>query len=281
MTTATPPARTLAQASLDKVPPVAGAVMDLLRSIDDENLDAAHLAKKIGHDPVLSARVLRIVNSPFYGITGQVSSLQEAVMVLGFSSVRRLALAVSLNGSFPVRGHGEADPRRIWRHSFCVALCAQALARLARVDPEAAFTAGLLHDIGRIALLSVDPADFAVVLAARKEHADLEAAETAVLGFTHAEFGARLLERWHLPGSLVRAVEFHHQPDTAPTGALTDLTHLADHLAHAMVDNTLEQLVTSGAPNNAVIRLGLTRVQCIEALAPVPEQVEAFSAVLA
>lgn len=273
-------ATTLTQATLDKIPPVAGTVMELLRSLDDENLDATHLARKIGHDPVLSARVLKIVNSPFYGIAGQVSSLQEAVMVLGFSSVRRLALAVSLNGSFPVRGQGEADPRRIWRHSFCVALCGQVLARLVRVDPESAFTAGLLHDIGRIALLSVDPAGFAAVLAARANHPDLGAAEAAVLGFTHAEFGARLLERWRLPAILVRAVEFHHRPDTAPTGPLTDLTHLADHLAHAMADNTLEQLVSAGAPNNAVIRLGLTRVQCIEALAPVPEQVEAFAAVL-
>lgn len=278
MTAAT--ATTLTQTTLDKVPPIAGAVMELLRSLDDENLDAAHLAKKIGHDPVLSARVLKIVNSPFYGVAGQVSSLQEAVMVLGFSSVRRLALAVSLNGSFPARGIGEADPRRLWRHSFSVALCAQALARLVRVDAESAFTAGLLHDIGRIALLSVEPARFAAVLAARADHPDLDAAETAVLGFTHAEFGARLLDRWHLPNSLVRAVEFHHQPDTAPTSPLTDLTHMADHLAHAMADNTLEQLVTAGTPNNAVIRLGLTRVQCIEALAPVPEQVETLAAIM-
>jgi len=270
----------LTQATLDKVPPIAGAVMKLLRSLDDENLDAAHLAKKIGHDPVLSARVLKIVNSPFYGVAGQVASLQESVMVLGFSNVRRLALAVSLNGSFPMRGHGAADPRRIWRHSFCVALCAQALAHLCRIEAESAFTAGLLHDIGRIALLSVDPERFAAVLAARGGYPDLSAAEAAVLGFTHAEFGARLLERWRLPNILIRAVEFHHQPDTAPTHPLTDITCLADQLAHAIADNALESLVASGIPNNAVIRLGLTRVQCIEALAPVPGQIEALAAVL-
>lgn len=278
MTTATP--LPLTQATLDKVPPIAGAVMELLRSLDDENLDAVHLARKIGHDPVLTARVLKIVNSPFYGVAGKVASLQEAVMVLGFSNVRRLALAVSLNGSFPARGHGAADPRRTWRHSFCVALCAQALAPLCRVDPESAFTAGLLHDIGRIALLSVDPERFAAVLAERAHYADLSAAETALLGFTHAEFGARLLERWRLPGILVRAVEFHHQPDTDPTAALTDLTYIADQLSHALADNALEATVTSAAPNNAGIRLGLTRVQCIEALAPVPAQIEALAAVL-
>jgi putative nucleotidyltransferase with HDIG domain len=271
---------TLAQATLDRVPPVAGAVMELLRSLDDENLDAAHLAKKIGQDPVLSARVLKIVNSPFYGLAGQVDSLQEAVIVLGFSSVRRLALAVSLNGSFPARGQGETDPRRLWRHSFCTALCAQAMAPLCRIDAESAFSAGLLHDIGRIALLSVEPERFAATLAARAQHPDLRTAETAVFGFDHAEFGARLLERWRLPAGLVRAVACHHQPDVAPTAPLTDLTHLADALAHAMADGTLEQRVTAGAPSNAVIRLGLTRLQCRDALVAVPGQVEALAGVL-
>ena len=268
------------EATLDKVPPIAGAVMELLRSLDDENLNATSLAKKIGHDPVLSARVLKIVNSPFYGVAGKVASLQESVMVLGFSNVRRLALAVSLNGSFPMRGHGEADPRRIWRHSFCVALCAQALAPLCRIEAESAFTAGLLHDIGRIALLSVDPQRFAAVLAARTQYPDLSAAETALLGFTHAEFGARLLECWRLPTILIRAVEFHHLPDTTPTAPLTDVIYLADQLAHAIADNALENAVTTAAPNSAAIRLGLTLVQCIEALAPVPVQIEALAAVL-
>lgn len=127
-------------------------MLELLRSLDDEAINAAKLARKIGYDPVLSARVLKIVNSPFFGVTGQVSSLPEAVMVLGFSNVRSLALAASLIGSFPMHDTGEFDPRRLWRHSFCCALCAQSLAPLAKVDAEAAFTGGLLHDIGKIGL---------------------------------------------------------------------------------------------------------------------------------
>jgi putative nucleotidyltransferase with HDIG domain len=268
------------QSALDKVPPVAGTVMELLRSLDDDNLDASHLAKKIGQDPVLSARVLKIVNSPFYGVAGRVASLQEAVMVLGFSSVRRLALAVSLNGSFPMHSAGNADPRRLWRHSFCVALCAQALARLVRIDPETAFTAGLLHDIGRIALVAAEPARFSAALAVRNQYRDLSAAEQSVFGYNHAEFGARLLERWHLPKPLLRAVAFHHAPDTAPTDALTDLVSLADHMAHAVSADTLDTAINGNPPNGATLRLGIARVQCLEALAPVPEQLEAFAAAL-
>lgn len=267
--------------SLDKVPPLPGAVLELLRSLNDEDINTAGLAKKIGQDPALSARVLKVVNSPFYGLAGQVSSLPEAVMVLGFSSVRNLAMAASLTGGFPMHAQGGADPRRLWRHSFCCALSAQALAPPARVDAEAAFTAGLLHDIGRVALLAAFPERFAAVLEAHKqEGVDFNAAELAVLGFSHAAFGARLLERWRLPATLVHAVEFHHQPDTEPTSRLTDLVNVADHFSHAIEHDRLEQLVTAAEPNGAFIRLGLTRTQCGEELATLHEQLEAVSLVL-
>lgn len=267
--------------ALDKVPPLPGVVLALLTSLEDEDINTTALAKKIGQDPALSARVLKVVNSPFYGVTGQVASLPEAVMVLGFSSVRSLALAASLTGGFPMHAQGGADPRRLWRHSFCCALCAQALAAPARLDAEAAFTAGLLHDIGRIALLASFPERFAAVLAERKrQECDLETAELAALGFSHAAFGARLLDRWRLPATLVKAVEFHHQPDTEPTSRLTDLVNVADHFAHAIGHDRLEQLVAAGEPNGAFLRLGLTRAQCGETLAAMHEQLEALSLVL-
>lgn len=267
--------------ALNKVPSLPGAVLELLHSFNDEDMNTAALAKKIGQDPALSAHVLKVVNSPFYGVTGQVSSLPEAVMVLGFSSVRSLALAASLTNGFPMRAHSGADPRRLWRHSFCCALCAQALAPLARIDAEAAFTAGLLHDIGRIALLAAFPERFAAVLEARRQQGlDFDAAEQAVLGFSHATFGARLLERWRLPASLVYAVEFHHQPDAEPTSRLTDLVNVSDHFSHAVAHNTLEQMVTTAEPNGAFIQLGLTRAQCSETLAALPAQLEAVSLLL-
>lgn len=278
MTTATLP--DLSQVTLDKVPPLPGAVIDLIRSFDDKGANTAELARKIGQDPVLSARVIRIANSPFFGVAGQISSLQEAVMVLGFSNVRSLALAASLTGGFPARCEGGIDPCRLWRHSFCCALCAQALAKSARVDAGAAFTAGLLHDIGRLTLACVEPQRFAEAVAARRNHTSLVAAERAILGFTHAELGARLLSRWRLPESLVHAVAFHHRPDTEPTSRLTDLVHVADILAHATLNETLDRLITTGTPDNAFVRLGLTRTQCAETLAGIGRQLEAFDSIL-
>jgi putative nucleotidyltransferase with HDIG domain len=268
-------------AALDKVPPLRGTVLDLLRSLNEESVNTNALAKKIGHDPVLSARVLKIVNSPFYGLAGQVASLSEAAMVLGFSNLRGLALAASLAGGFPLRDGGKGDPRRIWRHSFCCALVAQALAPRTRVDAETAFTAGLLHDIGRIALLAALPEHFERILQLREEEGrDDAGAEQAVLGCTHAAFGARLLERWRLPPAVVRAVEFHHAPDVEPTSRLTDLTYIGDHLSHALERGALEELIQTAPPTGAFIRLELTRAQCREALVRLPDQLEAVAGVL-
>lgn len=266
-------------AALDQAPSLAGAVLELLRSIDDDRLDVASLARKIGHDPVLSARVLKIVNSPFYGAPGQVASLHEAVMVLGFSHVRRLVLAASLSSAFvPPRGSATAEPRRLWRHAFSAALCAQALAPAACLDGGTAFTAGLLLDIGRIALLAA-PADApAAALPCNGEYAE-EAAEIAAYGFTHAELGARLIERWRLPPALVHAVEFHHRPDGVAAHPLTDLGSICDRLAHVVGDDADAGDAGAGA-GGACLRLGLTWTQCLERVAPVAAQVEAFATLL-
>ncbi len=266
---------------VEKLPPLPGAMLDLLRSFNNEDINVAELAKKVGRDPLLTARVLKVVNSPFYGLDGAVSSLPEAVMVLGFSNVRSLALVASLTGAFPMQSHGAANPRRLWIHSFCCAICAQLLAARTQVDAETAFTAGLLHDIGRIAMLALCPAQFAEALALKAEQGiGLGTAEEQVLGINHAAFGARLMERWRLPEPLVRAVEFHHAPDIEPTSRLTDLINLSNTLAHACVHHTLPQFIAAEAPNGAIMRLGLTRTACAEALDTVDSQLTSISAVL-
>ena len=266
---------------LNKLPSLPGATLDLVRSFNDEDINVAALAKKIGRDPLLTVRVLKVVNSPFYGLDGEVSSLPEAVMVLGFSNVRSLALAASLTGAFPMPPHGSSEARHLWMHSFCCAICAQLLAPRVQVDAETAFTAGLLHDIGRIAMLALCPTQFEEIMKLMTEQGvELEAAEERVLGFNHATFGARLLERWHLPTKLVQAAEFHHTPDTEPTSRLTDLINVSSIFAHACERHTLYQFLSTAPPNGAIMRLGLTRTQCADALETVDAQLASISAVL-
>ncbi len=281
MTLTTEKSREALLALLERVPPLPAIVLELLRSLDDENANIAQLARKIGLDPPLSARILRVVNSPFYGMQGQVSSLSEAVMVLGFSNVRSLALAASLSSRFKLRPAGGLDPAYLWEHSFCTALACRLLARLARVNPETAFTAGLLHDIGRIGLLVLDEKHVQEIVELRTgKTLSASQAERQVLGFDHAQLGARLLERWRLPPAIVRAVERHHTPDLEPTETLTDLVAVADACAIAVQRGALEQLLESARPGNTVVRLGITRGQCQETLAPLPEQLKAVASML-
>jgi putative nucleotidyltransferase with HDIG domain len=266
---------------VEQVPPLPAIVLELLRSLEDENANVAQLARKIGLDPPLSARVLRVVNSPFYGMQGQVSSLSEAVMVLGFSSVRSLAMAASLSSRFTLKPAAGLDPAFLWEHSFCTALACRLLAPHVGIDAETAFTAGLLHDIGRIGLLALDE-DRLLEIARRRTAMALSAsqAERQVLGFDHAQLGARLLERWRLPPAIVRTVERHHTPDLEPTEPLTDLVAVADACAIAVQRGTQEQFLESARPGNTVVRLGITRGLCQETLAPLPEQLKAITSLI-
>lgn len=266
---------TFAAAALPALP---GIALELLRALDDEALDTKAVARRIGHGPVLSARVLRIANSPFYGLPGQISSLAEAVMVLGFSTVRNLALAASVS-TLPSGGESwMRSARPLWRHSFCCALCAEALAERVGVSRAQAFSAGLLHDIGLVAQLAADPQGFGFPCAARG--ADGVPVDMPSGDDGHAVLGARLLEEWRLPDALVRAARFHHDPDGQPADRLTQLVCLADvctHLVHSEAPAPWNEPETS---RPALARLHLTAVQCRPLLQGVPAALEALSALL-
>lgn len=267
-------------ATVERVPPLPAIVFALLRSLDADDANIARLARDIGQDPPLSARVLKVVNSPFYGMPGQVASLSEAVMVLGFSNVRSLALAASLSARFDFKPRGPLAPIRMWEHSFRTALCCRLLAGLARLNGETAFTVGLLHDIGRIALLNLDAERLDAILAAHGEGLPFDEAERRVLGFDHTRLGARLLERWRLPPAVVRAVECHHAPDAEPTARLTDLLCVADALAKNTEADPVAHVLSVAAPGKAFLRLGITHAQCTQALAPLDEQAKAIAGLL-
>lgn len=266
-------------ATLERIPPLPAIVLDLMQSLDDENANIAQLARKIGLDPPLTARVLRVVNSPFYGMQGQISSVQEAVMVLGFSNIRSLAMAASLSARYVFTPRGGIDAPRMWEHSFCTALCCRLLSRLVKLNAETAFTAGLLHDIGRIGLLMLEDTRVDDIFRLHKEKGlSLLTAEREVLGFDHAQLGARLLELWRLPAAVVRAVERHHSLE--PDDALSDLVIVGDSFAAAHLENRLAQPLPSPGRRNAMVRLSISHNGCIEALAPLPELLKAVSSVL-
>ncbi|MBI5108583.1 MAG: HDOD domain-containing protein [Rhodocyclales bacterium] len=222
---------------LRTLPSLPTVVMELLHTMGDEDVDIDRLARGIGNDQALAARTLRVANSPFYGIQGKVDTIAEAITVLGFVNVRSLVTTAGIATAWPTSAAAGFDARIFWRHSLSVASCAETLARHARLRPETHFLAGLLHDIGRLALVATHPDAFADALRHRAlNDCALVESERAVLGFDHAEIGGELCRHWRIPGSIADAVERHHRPAPASVGAtvgMADVVHVADAIAHA------------------------------------------------
>lgn len=221
---------------IEELPALRGVVLDLLRSLDDPNVDVDTLAAKIAMDQAMSVKALRLANSSFFGLSRQVSSIADATAIIGLRSVRNIAVVAGLAGAFDARHCPEFEADAFWRHAIAAALCAEALAELRRLDTGVAFGFGLLHDIGRLALAMALPQDYGRVLRLRREQdCLLTEAEQQVLGTTHAEVGALLAERWQLAPGMVEVIAQHHRPsEEGETLSLLDLVHVADNIAHAL-----------------------------------------------
>lgn len=221
-------------AALRDLPPLPSVVLELVESLGHEELSATQYAAKISRDQALAAKTLRLANSSFYGRGRQVRSVAEAIGVLGLRTVRGVVTAAGLAGSF--RRHAGFDHDAFWRHSIGSALCAQALAgELGRDDGDLAFTVGLLHDIGRLALASAFAPAYAEVEKWRRDQdcPDGEA-ERAVLGIDHAEVGGLIARQWNFAPAIVDAIREHHAPPDAAVVTLTGIAHVADAIAHAL-----------------------------------------------
>lgn len=223
---------------LRALPSLPTVVMELLRTMGEEDVDIDRLAHGISNDQALAARTLRVANSPFYGMQGKIDTIAEAITVLGFVNVRSLVTTAGIATSWPADGTAGFEPRIFWRHSLGVASCAATLASHAKLRPETLFLAGLVHDIGRLVLVVTHPEAYADILLqrARQDLLMLDA-ERAVLGFDHAQIGSELCRHWRIPAPIATAVERHHQvsPEAPKLPAdMADVVHVADVLAHAL-----------------------------------------------
>ncbi len=222
-------------AKIDHLPALPDVVTDLLRSIDQEDLDISVLAKKIAHDQALTAKTLRIANSSFYGNNGKTSTIQQAINLLGVKTVRNLITAVALLGCFPDSRCAGFDFKAFWRHSLATAVCAKVFARHLHLNQEFAFTAGLLHDIGRLVLVACFPQHYENVLAYRAAHdCYLLDAERAVLGIDHIAAGNALAVQWHFSPVIQHAINGHHMPDLIGSSSIASLINVADATVHAL-----------------------------------------------
>lgn len=221
--------------SVRELPALPAVVSELIRALDDPDVSVDQLARQIAQDQAITAKTLRLANSSFFGLPRQVQSVADATAVLGLRSVRNIATAAGAARSFGGAQASALDFSAFWRHAMGCALAAEALAERVDQDAGLAFTAGLLHDVGRLVLSSGFAPQYREVLDWQlREDCPTLQAERAVLGTDHGEVGAMLAEQWNFSPALVEAIAQHHRVEDGAHAPLADLIHLADNIAHAL-----------------------------------------------
>lgn len=220
---------------LQDLPTLPAVVMELLNSIDQEDIEIQALAKRVAHDQALTAKTLRLANSSSAAKHVKVTTIHHAITFLGFQTMRGLITAAAVTGCFPEGRCAGFNYKAFWRHSIATAACAKILARHLHFNQDYAFTAGLLHDIGRLVLVTLFPNKYAEVIAYRAAHdCYLLEAERTVLGLDHVTAGVALAEHWHFSSTMQLGIAGHHAPDTSGAGFLAAIVHVADAITHAL-----------------------------------------------
>lgn len=237
-----PEARTLTPEQVARrvhsLPTLPSIIAELSRRMDDPKTSSEDLAQVIAQDQTISSKVLKLVNSPFYGFPGRIHTISQGIVILGFNAIKNLVLSTSVFEAF--RGASSGDlfrTRDLWIHCASVAATARMLAaENALGDPEEAFVAGLLHDIGKLLFWTTEPQAFEACL--RKSitsRIPLSQVERAVFGCTDADLGAALAESWRFPDSLRDAILWRETPRGAgPRRGLAAAVHCANVLCTAL-----------------------------------------------
>ncbi len=215
-------------------PGMPGTALKLLAMIDDPAMRVSQIEKILRQDPGLTANVLRMANSAYFGIPSKVGSIRQAVILLGLKRLIQMVVAACVSAIMdkPVPGY-DLPPGELWRHSIAVSVAAEGLVKELKVDAgEEIFTAALLHDVGKLVLGEFVKDDFKQIETAVSEGIAFETAETIVLGTNHADTGAQILTNWSLPDEIVNAVRWHHAPENAEqTSAMLDIVHVANFMS--------------------------------------------------
>jgi len=218
---------------LSELPTLPVALYRMLDALSDPRLSMAKISQTVSEDPALATKMLKLANSPYYGFQKEVRSVEHAMVLLGVETVKALALGVSIFNTF----HDSSDliginKAGLWTHFLAVAFCAKQLASIARVsEPDAAFTSGLIHDIGRLALLRLFPSESVAVVEMIKDGGlSLPEAEERAFGLDHQAAGSFLARMWSLPDDLQDTIAFHHDRTALDKGDLVGAVYLAEKI---------------------------------------------------
>ncbi len=218
---------------------MSAAALRVIRETESSTSTAQTIAAILANDQALSMRVLRLANSAYYGLSRKVSELQEAVVILGMRSIKNLALVAATYPwmNRPVAGYC-LGPKAMWTHAFGTAIGAQLVSRVSgKGKDDVAFTAGLMHDLGKVALsIWLENKINAILLYSNRENITFDEAERKILGYDHTQVGEHLARGWNLPEELVQCVRWHHNPSGMgpDVSAYVDCVHVGNYLTLMM-----------------------------------------------
>ncbi len=215
------------------VPIMQGSAARITGLLNDINVSTRKLTEAISYDPVLTARILRLANSPVYSLQKNVSTLNQAIDVVGIRAVYDILILGLATDSFSKEIRDSEKGKKIWEHSLAVALLARELGQMLGLRGiEEAFICGLLHDIGKILLLKHDSVQYNEILEIDEESKMLQV-ENATFGYTHAQVGSFIANRWALPDNVCYTILNHHDPSQSEQFAMVaHLVSIADAIAN-------------------------------------------------
>lgn len=256
------------------------AVKKILESASRDEISIDSLSEIISRDPALTGRLLKIANSPFYGLSHKVNSVHQAVMVLGVTTVKCLAVSAAIFNPSRMRQDIGIDISALYGNIISVAITCRKLAVACKYSsPEDAFTCGLLHEIGLLYLLHHHPDEYRSVIGHARKSGSLHDEEVRAFGISHTETGKILVEKWRLPASISSAISNHHTSGVTETSRLDDILRLAVSLNRdfhvgpesCYIEDKIAKISVTAA------RLGIAHPQLDDIAASVAKEASAFA----
>lgn len=227
----------IALSNVYNLPAMSATMLEVSKLLDDPNTNTASLSKMIGKDQGLSTKILSIANSPLYGLTRKVSTIDFAILIIGYQDIKNIVVALTMVDSFKNKSDQYLDQKEFWVHSM---ICGTGCKRVAedlgfRIGSEA-FVAGLLHDLGVPVMHKFFRNEFeSIVNEIKTTETSLLETERNYLGLDHQEIGNFLATKWHLPEHLSNSILNHHTPSQAPEqDVLTSIVHLVDYMTQKL-----------------------------------------------
>lgn len=247
------------------LPNIPKVVQELISTFNSDDFSMEDIAQKISMDPVLTAKVLRLANSAHYGASRTVASTSDASVLLGFSTLRTLVLASGITGA--IQTPEGFDRKQFWLDNFGIAAIAKWMAPYCKQDNEAAFTCGMLSNIGELLIQLLLPSESKKIHAAVEAGGKLHEVEEAMLGYTYADVGAELARRWKFPDEIAAGIKFHINPETAKDNHnLAGLIHLSVYVYTCQKQNLNDEETLAGFPKDVAKQIDMDTDKTLEDL---------------